>query len=163
MSRQPKTIEIDDAGTGDLVGNAFIGFHVIETGEMIFYPVPVSLYDEENLKINAPKKRILEIIKEGLKKLDYQKGDKILLCRGDCFDLVMEYFKENNIPYEDAKIEGILQEAIEGRYVAHLRKLGVKSKKLNLKSEAKRLNMENFLKVFKIFKLNCECSYVKLN
>ena len=36
-----RTIEIDDAGTGDLVGDAFIGFRDSETGKIIFQSVPV--------------------------------------------------------------------------------------------------------------------------
>ncbi|MHA1273512.1 MAG: hypothetical protein ACTSQP_03325 [Promethearchaeota archaeon] len=138
MKKAKKTIEIDDAGTGDLIGDAFIGFHVVETGKIIFKSVPVGLYNEENLKNNAPKKRILEIVKEGLKELDYQPGDIIYLCSGDCFDLVREYFDENNIKYITSKIEGKLQDAVEGRFVSHLRKLGVRSKKLTKKAGAQR-------------------------
>ncbi|MGQ4873838.1 MAG: hypothetical protein ACP6IY_07190 [Promethearchaeia archaeon] len=138
MKKAKKTIEIDDAGTGDLIGDAFIGFHVVETGKIIFKSVPVGLYNEENLKNNAPKKRILEIVKEGLKELNYQPGDIIYLCSGDCFDLVREYFDENNIKYITSKIEGKLQDAVEGRFVSHLRKLGVRSKKLTKKAGAQR-------------------------
>ena len=46
------TIEIDDAGTGDLIGNAFIGLLVLEDGKMIFRSVPVGMYNEKNLKEN---------------------------------------------------------------------------------------------------------------
>jgi hypothetical protein len=51
---------------------------------------------------------------------------------------VREYFKENGIYYEPAIIEGELQEAVEGRYIQHLRKLGVTSEKLTKESGAKR-------------------------
>ncbi len=133
-----KTIEIDDAGTGDLIGNAFIGFYVVETGEIIFRSVPVGLYNKKNLKENAPKKKILEIVKEGLKTLNYESGDKLLLCRGDCFDFVRDYFNNEGIEYIPSKIEGKLQDAVEGRLISHLRKLGVKSRNLSKKSGAKR-------------------------
>ena len=73
---------------------------------------------------------ILDIVKQGLKHLDHQSGDTILLCRGDCFDLVREYFESDDITYESTKIEGILQDAVEGRLVSHLRKLGIKSRNL---------------------------------
>ena len=45
-----KTIEIDDSGTGDLVGDAFIGFHVLETGKIIFRGIPVGTYQKDNHK-----------------------------------------------------------------------------------------------------------------
>ena len=100
--------------------------------------MPVGLYNEENLQKNAPKKRILQIIKEGLESLEYQPEDRIFLCTGDCFDLVRVYFDQQDIDYIDSKIEGKLQEAVEGRLVSHLKKLVVHSRKLSKKSGAKR-------------------------
>ncbi|MBD3215769.1 MAG: hypothetical protein GF311_24365 [Candidatus Lokiarchaeota archaeon] len=139
MASTKKTIEIDDSGTGDLVGDAFIGFHVIESGELLFKRVPVQLYRKNNIKNNAPKKKILEIVKQVLNELNYKKGtDVIKLCRGDCFDLVRDYFEEQGIRYEDAAIEGVLQLAVEGRLIQHLRNLGVRSRSLTIESGAKR-------------------------
>ena len=60
MQLKIKTIEIDDSGTGDLVGDAFIGFHVIETGKIIFRGIPVGVYNEENHKDRKSFKYILE-------------------------------------------------------------------------------------------------------
>jgi hypothetical protein len=133
-----RTIEIDDAGTGDLVGDAFIGFRDTKTGKIIFQSIPVGLYNEDNKEEDQPKQHIVKIVKKGLKKLKHHKGDRILLCRGNCFDLVREYFNENNIYYEPAVVEGELQDAVEGRYIQHLRKLGVTSDKLTKESGAKR-------------------------
>jgi hypothetical protein len=133
-----RTIEIDDAGTGDLIGNAFIGFRDTESGKIIFQSVPVGLYNENNKENDRPKKHIVEIVKKGLKALNHHKGDRILLCRGNCFNLVREYFRENNIYYEPAIIEGELQDAVEGRYIHHLRKLGVSSANLTKESGIQR-------------------------
>jgi hypothetical protein len=133
-----RTIEIDDAGTGDLVGDAFIGFRDTENGRIIFQSIPVGFYNQEYKDENRPMKHIVEIVKKGLKVLNHKKGDRILLCRGDCFNLVREYFDENEIYYEPAIVEGILQEAVEGRYVQHLRKLGISSRKLTTKAGAER-------------------------
>ncbi len=133
-----RTIEIDDAGTGDLVGDAFIGFRDADTGNIIFQSVPVGIYKEGNKDDDPPKKYIVNVVKKGLKILNYSKGDRILLCRGDCFNLVREYFKQNNIYYEPAIIEGELQNAVEGRYIQHLRKLGITSPNLTVESGAKR-------------------------
>ncbi len=133
-----RTIEIDDAGTGDLVGDAFIGFRDSDTGKIIFQSVPVALYKQGNKDGDPPKKYIVNAVKKGLKALKHGKGDRILLCRGDCFNLVREYFKENNIYYEPAIIEGVLQNAVEGRYIQHLRKLGITSRNLTEEAGAKR-------------------------
>jgi len=136
---QSKTIEIDDSGTGDLVGDAFIGFHVLETGEMIFRGVPVGLYNEPNHKERKAMKHILEMVKDGLNALDFNKEtDQVQLCRGNCFDLVREWFEEEGIRHEPAIVEGELQDAVEGRYVSHLKKLGITSPKLTKEAGAQR-------------------------
>ncbi|MBN1802710.1 MAG: hypothetical protein JW891_14460 [Candidatus Lokiarchaeota archaeon] len=134
------TVEIDDAGTGDLVGDAFIALHRIETGKIIYRTIPVEMFNEENWKNKMPYKMVVDLVKDGLAELDFQKDkEKILLCRGNIFDKVREYFNEEGITYEPAIIEGKLQDAVEGKLVSHLREdLGVKSKKLTKKSGAKR-------------------------
>jgi len=133
-----RTIEIDDAGTGDLVGDTFIGFRDTETGKITFQSVPVGLYNEDNKDDGLPNRHIVKVVIKALRELKHGKGDRILLCRGSCFDLVREYFNENNIYYEPAIIEGKLQDAVEGRFIQHLRKLGVKSMNLTKESGIQR-------------------------
>ncbi len=133
-----KTIEIDDAGTGDLVGDAFFGFRDTETGKIIFQSIPVGFYNENNKGDDLPEKHLVSVVIKALRKLNHGKGDRILLCRGSCFDPVREYFIENSIYYEPAIIEGKLQDAVEGRYIQHLRKLGVNSGNLTMESGIKR-------------------------
>ncbi|TXT57178.1 MAG: hypothetical protein BAJALOKI2v1_520005 [Promethearchaeota archaeon] len=133
------TIEIDDSGTGDLIGDAFIGFHRVETGEICFRSVHVGLFNEENWKQKEPFNKAVELVKQGLKQLNFDKEkDKILICRGNFFDKVREYFENQDIKYESTVIDGKLQDAVEGRLVKHLRKLGVNSKRLTKKSGATR-------------------------
>ena len=134
------TIEIDDAGTGDLVGDAFIGLYRIKTNQIIFKTIPLEMFNKENWQKKMPYKIVVDLVKEGLYDLDFQKDkDKILICRGNIFDKVRNYFDEEGIQHEPAIIEGKLQDAIEGRYVTHLRKdLGIKSRSLTKKSGAKR-------------------------
>ncbi len=133
-------IEIDDSGTGDLVGDAFIGIMRQDTGEIIFKRLPVDLFKGEKWKDKAPLKVTVEKVKEALEQLNFdKKRDKILLCRGNIFDELRNYFDEEGIKYEPAKIDGKLQDAIEGKYVEHLRKdLGVRSRHLTKESGAKR-------------------------
>lgn len=134
------TIEIDDAGTGDLVGDVFIGLLRKETGELIFKTLPVSLFQGENWKNKKPLKETVKLIREGLYELNFNNHtEKVELCRGNIFDNVRHYFIEEGINYEDAIVEGKLQDAVEGKLVDHLRNdIGVRSKNLTRKSGAKR-------------------------
>ncbi len=134
------TIEIDDSGTGDLVGDAFIGFYRKDVDKLIFKALPVGLFKGKNWENKMPLKKTVELVKEGLEELKFDKNkEKVLLCRGNIFDNVRAYFIEEGILYEDAIIEGKLQDAVEMRLVNHLRHdLGIRSKKLTIKSGAKR-------------------------
>lgn len=134
------TIEIDDSGTGDLVGDAFIGFYRKDINKIFFKNLPVELFKGENWSNKIPLKKTVELVKQGLEELKFDKNkEKVLLCRGNIFDEVRAYFIEEGILYEDAIIEGKLQDAVEQRLVKHLRNdLGIRSKKLTTKSGAKR-------------------------
>jgi len=134
------TIEIDDAGTGDLVGDVFIGLLRKETGELIFKTLPVELFQNHNWKNKMPYKKTVDLIKDGLKELNFNKDkEKILICRGNIFDEVRNYFDEEGIFYEQSIIEGKLQDAVEGKLINYLKNdLGIKSKNLTKKSGAKR-------------------------
>lgn len=133
------TIEIDDSGTGDLIGDAFIGFLRKETKNLIIKTLPLEFFQNEHWKNKKPYQVAVDLVKDGLKELNFDKNnEKILLCRGNIFDHVRTYFDEEGINFEPAIIEGKLQDAIEGKLVEHLRELGVQSKKLTKKSGAKR-------------------------
>ena len=134
------TIEIDDAGTGDLVGDAFIGFLRKETNELIFKALSVDLFKGENWKNKKPYSEAVELVKDGLRELNFKKDTEIVhLCRGNIFDQVRSYFLEEGINYEDAIVEGKLQDAVEGKLIKHLRNdLNVRSRNLTKKSGAKR-------------------------
>jgi hypothetical protein len=134
------TIEIDDSGTGDLLGDAFIGFMRKETDEIIFRTLPVELFNEKNWKKKMPLKVAVEKVKDGLYELNFNKEkEKIEICRGNIFDEVRNYFDEEGINYDPTIIDGKLQDAVEGKLVEHLKyDLGIRSRNLTKKSGAKR-------------------------
>ena len=134
------TIEIDDSGTGDLVGNAYIGLLRKRTGEIIFKTLPVELFKGDNWKNKKPYQEAVKLVREGLEELNFQKDTDIVhLCRGNIFDQVRNYFLDEGINYEDVIVEGKLQDAVEGKLIQHLRNdLGVKSRRLTKKSGANR-------------------------
>lgn len=134
-----KTIEIDDSGTGDIVGDAFIGFHVVETGDIIFRRIPVELYNDKNHRERKHFSHIREMVEDGLDALNFNKEiDTIQICRGSCFDLTRKWFDEEGIKHGPAIVEGKLQEAVENRFISNLRKIGIKSPKLTTEAGFER-------------------------
>lgn len=131
-------IEIDDSGTGDLVGAAFLGFYRKETDQIIFKTIPVELFFEKPFKDKEPLDKAVELVKEAFTEMNVSTDELVKICRGNIFDKVRSYFLEINQNYEDTKIEGKLQDVVEGRYVKHLRELGVKSRNLTIESGKKR-------------------------
>ena len=131
-------IEIDDAGTGDLVGDAFIGFYRKNTDELLIKTIPVQLFYEEPWKIKAPYAKAVELVKEAFKEMNVSPNELVKLCRGNIFDKVRSYFLKIEQYYQDAKIEGKLQDAVERHYINHLRKLGIRSRNLTVESGKKR-------------------------
>lgn len=131
-------IEIDDSGTGDLVGAAFLGFYRKESDQMIFKTIPVELFFEEPFKNKEPLTKAVELVKETFTEMNVSKDELIQICRGNIFDKVRSYFLKIEQHYEDSKIEGKLQDAVERKYVNHLRELGVKSRNLTIESGKKR-------------------------
>ena len=67
------TIEIDDSGTGDLVGDAFIGFYRKDMDKLIFKTLPLDLFKGENWKNKMPLKITVDLVKEGLEELKFDK------------------------------------------------------------------------------------------
>ncbi len=122
------TIEIDDSGTGDMVGSAFVGIYRIETGELLFKEIPIHLFDEYGFDMKLPKLKTLDLIIEGLKELKYNRNETIHICQGNIFDYVRSYFRKNKISFENCSIKGELQKTIEERYLSYLDKIGFKIK-----------------------------------
>jgi hypothetical protein len=131
-------VEIDDAGTGDIVGDAVIGFYISEQEEFIFRNIPVSYFQHPLWEQDFPMKYTVEIIENVLSELKFnQKSDLIHICSGNIFNLTRDMFKEKKIQFKDMKIEGKLQDAVEQALLDHLKSIGVNSK-ITIESGKKR-------------------------
>ncbi len=119
------TIEIDDTSTGEIVGSAFIGVHRIETEELVFKKLPYYLFDSYGHVSEVPAWKIASLSYDALIELKYQLGEPIRLCTGHYFKWLRWILEHHKIKYEDSKIEGFLQESVEGRLLEHLKTIGV--------------------------------------
>ncbi|MHA1521293.1 MAG: hypothetical protein ACTSRK_14000 [Promethearchaeota archaeon] len=119
LSSPPMTIEIDDSGTGDIVGPAFILFWRRETNTLVTKEVPLELYQQK--EFNAlTKTYIRDLFISTFQEMDIPPTEDIHLCTGPCFDDARVWLKENSYNYQDAKIEGYLQTQVEGTYLNYI-------------------------------------------
>lgn len=132
------TIEIDDSGTGDLIGSAFILFWRRETNELVKKEVPLELYQSPDFNITT-KNYIRQLFIDTFEEMKIPKTEDIYLCTGPCFDQARVFLKEGEYNYQDAKIEGHLQDLVEQTYLDHIiEEFGVPKNKISVESGKKR-------------------------
>lgn len=118
-------IQIDDAGSGSLVGGTYIGLMRVETGEYYTGLIPVKFYCEEYFKKKLYLKCTSDIVKKGLKTLHAPRDEEIMICRGYMFDEARKYLSERNINFVSSKIENPLQIKIESSFEEYAISLGL--------------------------------------
>ena len=118
-------IQIDDAGSGSLVGGTYIGLMRVETGEYYTGLIPVKLYREECFKKKLYLDCAAEIVKEGLDVLQPLDREEIAICRGYMFDAAREHLAERNIRYVSSVIGNPLQTSIERSFQEYAISIGL--------------------------------------
>jgi hypothetical protein len=132
-------VEIDDAGTGDIIGDAIIGFYLPDKDIFVAKNIPVEYFQNPAWKNDFPMKYTVEIINSTLSEINFNRQiDLIHICSGNIFDMARDYFKDNKINFKNVKIEGKLQDLVEQAFIDHLRQIGVRSKKITIESGKKR-------------------------
>ncbi len=132
------TIEIDDSGTGDLIGPGFILFWRRETNTLVTKEVPLELYQQKEFN-TLTKNYIKDLFISTFQEMEIPPTEDIHLCTGPCFDTARDWLKENSFNYHDAKIEGYLQTQVEGTYLNYIiEEYNFPPKKASIESGKKR-------------------------
>ncbi len=118
-------IQIDDSGSGSLVGGTCIGAMRVETGEYAYDFIPLNFYRESNFQSKKYLNKSSRIVAALLKRLKYQPDEMISICQGYMFELARKEFIEKNIPYENACIGEPLQSKIEETFQHYALTLGL--------------------------------------
>ncbi|HYE83820.1 MAG TPA: hypothetical protein VEG39_16860 [Clostridia bacterium] len=118
-------IQIDDAGSGSLVGGTCIGVLRKETGEYHYEVIPIHLFNEANFKNKTYIYYTTEIVKNAFKKLSVKKKEKIYICQGYMFEDTRKYLNQANYCYSNSKIEEPLQSLIEKTFENYTISLGL--------------------------------------
>jgi len=121
-------IQIDDAGSGSLVGGTCIGAMRVETGEFFYDIIPIEYYNETNFKNKLYLNIACDISIDLLKKLNVDKKEKILICRGYMFDVFKKWLIDEGYNFESAVIKDPLQYKIEKTFESYASSLGLPDK-----------------------------------
>lgn len=106
-------IQIDDAGSGSLIGGTCIAAIRVETKEFHYEIIPVHFYRKTNFKKKLYLDYVITIVKRLLKKLNVSKDESIEVCRGYMFDKLRKWFSKENYNFKSVKITDPLQTKIE--------------------------------------------------
>ncbi|MGB9678572.1 MAG: hypothetical protein ACPL3A_01060 [Thermoanaerobacteraceae bacterium] len=121
-------IQIDDAGSGSLVGGTCIGAMRVETGEFFYDIIPIEYYNETNFKNKLYLNITRDISINLLKKLNVDKKEKILICRGYMFDVFKDWLIDEGYNFESVIIKDPLQYKIEKTFEFYASSLGLPDK-----------------------------------
>lgn len=118
-------VQIDDSGSGSLLGGTCIGAVRMETGEYVYDFIPVEYYHSELFSGKEYLRKSNQIVFSLLDRLDRQPDELILICRGYMFELTRKMFDRKKIPYVSTKIENPLQDLIEETFKSYALSLGL--------------------------------------
>lgn len=118
-------IEIDDAGSGSLIGGTGIGIFRTETKEYLFRIIPLELFQPPHFSEKKYQKYVISIISEAFNKLNVVKDEPLKICRGYIFDELRSWLTAQNYNWESTKIEGALQDQVEESFNNYVIRLGL--------------------------------------
>ncbi|SKA83134.1 hypothetical protein SAMN05443428_10542 [Caloramator quimbayensis] len=118
-------IQIDDAGSGSLVGGTVIGIIRTETLDFYYDIIPVEFFKTPEFEEKKYKDYCIKIIEEGLNELKVSKDEEIEICQGYIFDKARNYLKEKGYKVLSVKISEPLQSIIEETFIDYAIGLGI--------------------------------------
>ena len=120
------TIQIDDAGVGDLLHGVVVVVHRKETGEFHYDMIHVSLFQSPNFGKKLYQKKATELALNLLSQMKLGENEEIEICSSFLFDetrpdLAAKYGKER---VKTSVITGDAQNNVETAYLDEIRNLG---------------------------------------
>ncbi|AOY77247.1 hypothetical protein [Clostridium formicaceticum] len=121
-------IQIDDAGSGSLLGGTIIGVLRTETGEFQYSVIPLDYYRGKNFDRKSYINYVVTIVEKIFQKLQVTKEEDIEICRGYMFDLLDVWLNEKGYRFTRTKIQEPLQSKIETAFEEYAIELGLPQK-----------------------------------
>ncbi|QXM06058.1 hypothetical protein KVH43_12000 [Crassaminicella indica] len=124
-------IQIDDSGSGSLIGGTCIGAMRTETKEYVYGIIPLEFYHGDAFEKKLYLDKVVDITRSLLNTLEVSKNEKIEICRGYMFDKLRLFLKENQYNFSSTSIKEPLQSKIENTFEEYAISLGLPHAFLN--------------------------------
>lgn len=118
-------IQIDDAGSGSLVGGTAVGILRIETNEYMWDVIPIKYFTSPYFENKRYEDYTLSIIKKYLKYLNVDKNEPIEICQGYIFNKTRDFLAKSNYNVKSTKISDPLQSLIESSFIDYCTQIGI--------------------------------------
>lgn len=118
-------VQIDDAGSGSLVGGTCIAAYRVETGEYIYDIIPLSHYQNDNFAKKSYLTKSADIVESSLEKLGVGKTEEVSICQGYMFEEARKNLNSNKFNWTSTKILDPLQTIIEQTFSEYALSMGV--------------------------------------
>lgn len=118
-------IQIDDAGSGSLIGGTGIGIMRPETGEYLFKIIPLELFQYPHFAEKKYQEHVIRIVQAAFHKMKVSQDEPILVCRGYIFDALRKWLENRNYTWDSAIITDPLQERVEASFCNYVVSLGL--------------------------------------
>ena len=118
-------IQIDDAGSGSLLGGTVIGITRVETNEYKYDIIPLEYYRDSSFEEKEYINYVVTIVNNLFMTLNVGHKEKIEVCRGYMFDKLKIWLEENNYNYVCTQIEDPLQSLVEKTFENYAISLGL--------------------------------------
>ncbi|WP_281426048.1 hypothetical protein [Crassaminicella profunda] len=118
-------IQIDDSGSGSLIGGTCIGAMRAETKEYFYDIIPLEFYHSNQFEKKLYLDKVVDIVSSLLETLHVSKDEKIEICRGYMFDKLRIFLKENQYNFSSTSIGEPLQSQVENTFEEYTVSLGL--------------------------------------
>ncbi|NLT95212.1 MAG: hypothetical protein GXW85_06690 [Clostridia bacterium] len=118
-------IQIDDAGSGSLIGGTGIGILNTDNNRYYFRVVPLKYYQTDLFQKKAYQDYVVKIVQDAFREMNIDKTHQIEVCQGYMFDKLRVWLEQNNYQWKSTKIEGPLQIMVEESFNQYVIDLGL--------------------------------------
>ena len=118
-------IEIDDAGSGSLIGGTGIGVMRADTGQYMFKVIPLLFFTKPYFSEKKYQHYAIKIVRLAFHRFGVTKNENVRVCRGYIFDAVRKWLEEEGYCWSSGKIEGRLQDRVEESFNNYVIGLGL--------------------------------------